>query len=49
MPAVKYNLMNFKKELFCEMKKDNVSDLNLVQQITHEIWKPEWERASKWF
>jgi len=29
--------MNFKKELFCDMKKDTGSDLNLVQQITEEI------------
>lgn len=41
--------MNFKKELFCNMKKDNVDDLNLVQQITQEMWKPELERASSRF
>ncbi len=31
------------------MKKDNVSDLDLVRQITQDLWKPELERASSRF
>jgi len=38
-----------KRKLFCAMKKDNLSDLDLLREITQDLWRPELEQASSKF